>query len=108
MSEDATQSLDRSEALAGETTEEGYTMPEGCRCGLKWRIPDDAEGFTWNYLTVCPVAPKDHGNTVWRPYFATIIASGSGGGQAPGGGRIIINDGKVCDPCAEIVSRVLC
>ncbi|KJZ68927.1 hypothetical protein HIM_11681 [Hirsutella minnesotensis 3608] len=67
-------------------------MPEGCRCGLEWRIPDDSEGYTWNYQTVCPVAAKDH--PYWRPFFRHIIASGSGGGQAPGGARIIINDGK--------------
>ncbi|KJZ68533.1 hypothetical protein HIM_12072 [Hirsutella minnesotensis 3608] len=69
-------------------------MPEGCRCGLKWRIPEDSEGYTWNYQTVCPVKPEDHGPAFWRPFFKGIIASGSGGGQAPGGARLIINDGK--------------
>ncbi|OAQ57261.1 hypothetical protein VFPBJ_11774 [Purpureocillium lilacinum] len=68
-------------------------MPEGCRCGFKWRVEGDSEGFLWNYQTVCPVAPKDH-TAVWRPFFRHIIDSGSGGGQAPGGAQIIINDGR--------------
>ena len=70
------------------------TMPSGCRCGLKWYEPGDSEFYTWNYLTLCPVQPEQH-TSVWRPAFKIMITSGSGGGQAPGGARLIINDGKV-------------
>lgn len=69
-------------------------MPQDCRCGLKWRNPGDSEGFLWNYQTACPAAPEDH-KACWRPFFSSIINTGSGGGQAPGGAQIIINDGKV-------------
>ena len=87
--------------MSGETSGQPMTstlpnMPEGCRCGLKWYRPDDSEFYTWNYLTVCPVKPEDH-TSVWRPAFRTMLSSGSGGGQAPGGARLIIDDGKVSD-----------
>lgn len=74
-------------------------MPEGCRCSLKWRRPDDTEGFTWYYLTICPVKLQDHGDLVYRPMFGEIFNSGAGGGQAFGGARIIIDDGKVSSFC---------
>lgn len=84
--------------MPGEVTmEESATMsmemPEGCRCSLKWRIPEDSEGFTWNYLTLCPIKFEDHPS--FRPFFKTALDTGAGGGQAPGGSRLIINDGKV-------------
>lgn len=91
MSEDTTTTAAPSE---GQTPVVRLDMPEGCRCGLEWRRDDDSEGFRWNYQTVCPVAAKDH-TAVWRPFFRQIIDSGSGGGQAPGGAQIIINDGRV-------------
>ncbi len=69
-------------------------MPVGCVCGFEWYRRGSPEWFRWNYQTVCPVKPEDH-TAVWRPYFRHILASGSGGGQAPGGAQIMINDGSV-------------
>lgn len=91
MSEDTTTTT---APEGGQGSAVQLNMPEDCRCGLEWRRENDSEGFLWNYQTVCPVAPKDH-TAVWRPFFRHIIDSGSGGGQAPGGAQIIINDGKV-------------
>lgn len=81
------------ETVEKGTAEASITMPEGCRCSLTWRMPDDSEGFTWNYLTICPVPLGAH--PTFRPLFQTMLTSGSGGGQAPGGARLMINDGKV-------------
>jgi hypothetical protein len=90
------------EAKPEEVTTEASTtmsiqMPAGCLCGLKWRIPDESEGFTWNYLTSCPVDFEDHPS--FRPLFKHMLDSGSGGGQAQGGARLVIDDGKVSCDC---------
>lgn len=94
--------------MSGETSGQSpiLRMPEGCRCGLEWYAPDDSEGYLWNYLTLCPVRPEDH-TVVWRPAFQYMISSGSGGGIAPGGARLMINDGQVCDPLLHLGVFVL-
>lgn len=96
--------------MSGETSRESpiLPMPEGCRCGLEWHTPGDPEWFLWNYLTLCPVKPEDH-TSVWRPAFKWMISSGSGGGIAPGGARLMIDDGKVSDlvSCTVAYSSLL-
>lgn len=72
-------------------------LPQGCLCALRYRDPADAESFTWRYLKMCPVAPEDH-TEYWRPYFQFAFSAGGGAAQAPGGGRIIIDRGRVCYP----------